>query len=380
MNAIAELAPYERDVIDRAQKFANEYLAPRVADWERNKTHAAEGLKAVGDWGLSGFLTPQEFGGLGLSAKASVELVQTFAAQCMGFTLAYVVHDNRATNIALHGNDQMRDRFVPGLISGDLIGSFLLTEPGAGSDAAAIQCLARPDGDGWVLNGEKAWNTNAVNASVLTIYTQTDPNLGPKGIAGFVIDADRQGVERIPAYDLVGGHAAGVGGFRFHDVKLTADDLLYPAGTALKQALGSINNARMFVAAQCIGMMQASLDRAVEHTKQRQAFGQSIADFQGIQWMLADVQTDLEATRLLTHRTAHLMDTGGDPQIAASHAKKFATRAASARIADCAQVMGAQGARIEEVTARHFTCTKLMQYMDGATEVQNLILARALFA
>lgn len=379
MTPTAGLNDREREVIDRAQKFATEYLAPRVADWERTKTHAAEGLKAIGDWGLSGFLTPQEHGGLGLSAVASVRLVQTFAAQCMGFALAYVVHDNRATNIALHGNAEMRERFVPGLISGDLVGSFLLTEPGAGSDAAAIECLARPDGENWVLNGEKAWNTNAVGADVLTIYTQTDPKLGPRGIAGFVIEADRPGVERLPAYDMVGGHAAGVGGFRFHDVKLTPADMLYPEGQALKRALGSINNARVFVAAQSIGMMQASLDRAVEYTKQRQAFGQSIADFQGIQWMLADVQTDLEATRLLTDKAAQLIDAGENAQIAASHAKKFATRAASARIADCAQVMGAQGARIEEVTARHYNCTKLMQYMDGATEVQNLILARALF-
>lgn len=376
----AQLNEHERQVIERAGKFASEFLAPRVADWERTKTHAAEGLKAVGDWGLSGFLTPQEFGGLGLSIQASVQLVQTFAAQCMGFTLAYVVHDNRATNIAMHGTDQMRQRFVPGLISGDLIGSFLLTEPGAGSDAAAIQCLARPDGDGWVLNGEKAWITNAAGAHVLTIYTQTDPGLGPKGIAGFVIEVDREGVERLPCYDMVGGHAAGVGGFRFNDVRLTQDDLLYPAGQALKRALGSINNARVFVAAQSTGMMQASLDRAVEYTKSRQAFGQHIADFQGIQWMLADAQTDLEAAKLLTERAAQLIDAGEDAQIAASHAKKFATRAASARIADCAQVMGANGAKIEEPTARHFNCTRLMQYMDGATEVQNLILARALFA
>lgn len=376
----AQLNEHERQVIERAGKFASEFLAPRVADWERTKTHAAEGLKAVGDWGLSGFLTPQEFGGLGLSIQASVQLVQTFAAQCMGFTLAYVVHDNRATNIAMHGTDQMRQRFVPGLISGDLIGSFLLTEPGAGSDAAAIQCLARPDGDGWVLNGEKAWITNAAGAHVLTIYTQTDPGLGPKGIAGFVIEADREGVERLPCYDMVGGHAAGVGGFRFNDVRLTQDDLLYPAGQALKRALGSINNARVFVAAQSTGMMQASLDRAVEYTKARQAFGQHIADFQGIQWMLADAQTDLEAAKLLTERAAQLIDAGEDAQVAASHAKKFATRAASARIADCAQVMGANGAKIEEPTARHFNCTRLMQYMDGATEVQNLILARALFA
>jgi len=376
----AHLNEHERQVIDRAEKFASEFLAPRVADWERTKTHAAEGIKAAGDWGLSGFLTPQEHGGLGLGLQASVHLVRAFASQCMGFTLAYVVHDNRATNIALHGTDQMRERFVPGLISGDLIGSFLLTEPGAGSDAAAIQCLARPDGDGWVLNGEKAWITNAAGAHVLTIYTQTDPELGPKGIAGFVIEADREGVERLPSYDMVGGHAAGVGGFRFNDVRLTKDDLLYPAGQALKRALGSINNARVFVAAQSTGMMQASLNRAVEYTKSRQAFGQHVADFQGIQWMLADVQTDLEAAKLLTERAAQLIDAGEDAQIAASHAKKFATRAASARIADCAQVMGANGAKIEEPTARHFNCTRLMQYMDGATEVQNLILARALFA
>ena len=373
------LTAAEQDVILRARNFADDVIAVQAGDWERNKTYPVDAFQAAADLGLAGILTPVEHGGAGMSMTGAARVIETLASQCMGFTFAMVVHNNLAKAIAANGSAAQQQQYLPDMLAARKMGAFLLTEPGAGTDAANIECRATPVDGGWRLNGEKAWVSNAVGAQVLSVYAQTDPSLGWKGIACFLINADRHGVERVPAYDLVGGHSLGTGGFRFNDVALTPDDVMIPAGEAFKGAMGGINIARVFVGAMCSGMMRASLDRAVEYTKQRAAFGQHVADFQGIQWMLADVQTDLEAARLLTYRGAAEIDDGGSGMVAAAHAKKFATRAAMQRISDCAQVMGAQGAKTEEVTARHFTCSKLMQYMDGVTEVQNLVLSRALF-
>lgn len=373
------LTSAEKEVIAVAEKFAAETMAAGAGEWERTKAYPVEAFQAAAKLGLAGILTPVENGGAGMSMTGAARIIETLASQCMAFTFAMVVHNNLAKAIAGNGSAEQQEKYLPDMLAARKMGAFLLTEPGAGTDAANIECQATPVDGGWRLNGEKAWVSNAAGAAVLSVYAQTDPALGWKGIACFLVDADRDGVERLPAYDLVGGHALGTGGFRFNDVKLTQADMMIPVGEAFKGAMGGINIARVFVGAMCSGMMRASLDRAVEYTKSRAAFGQKVADFQGIQWMLADVQTDLEAARLLTYRGAAEIDDGQSGMIAAAHAKKFATRAASARIADCAQVMGAQGAKTEEVTARHFACTKLMQYMDGVTEVQNLVLSRALF-
>lgn len=373
------LSAAEKDVVARAEQFAVETLAIGAPDWEKRKHYPVEAFQAAAELGLAGILTPVDHGGAGMSMTGAARIIETLASQCMAFTFAMVVHNNLAKAIAASGTTAQQQKYLPDMLAARKMGAFLLTEPGAGTDAANIECQANPVDGGWRLSGEKAWVSNAVGAEVLSVYAQTDPSQGWKGIACFLVDASRPGVERLPAYDLVGGHALGTGGFRFNDVELTPDDVMIPVGEAFKGAMGGINTARVFVGAMCSGMMRASLDRAVEYTKSRAAFGQNVADFQGIQWMLADVQTDLEAARLLTYRGAAEIDDGETGMLAAAHAKKFATRAAMQRISDCAQVMGAQGARTEEVTARHFTCTKLMQYMDGVTEVQNLVLSRALF-
>lgn len=378
MNFEADLSERETEILAVARRFAADEIAPRAAVWERDRIYPNDIQQRAAEAGLTGLLVPETEGGKGLSLTGACAVYEALAGACMAFTFGLIVHENLMGNIARNGTDRQRQTLLADMLACRRIGTFLLTEPGVGSDAAAVQCRAVPDGDGWRLEGEKAWISSAAHADVLSVYAQADPEKGWRGIMGFLIEADRPGVSRVGPYDMAGGHALGTGGFRFGNVRLTADDVLLPQEKAFRAAMTGIDAARVFVGAMSCGMMRAGLDRAVDYVRQRPAFGQTVADFQGVQWMLADVETDLEASRLLTWRAAALIDAGRDATRAAAHAKKFATRAALARLAECMQVMGANGFRLEEPAARHLACAKMSQYMDGATEIQNVVLSRAL--
>ncbi|MGE0579632.1 acyl-CoA dehydrogenase family protein, partial [Reyranella sp.] len=269
-------------------------------------------------------------------------------------------------------------RLLPRMIAGELIGCAGLSEPGVGSDFGGLEMAAvRVDG-GWKLNGAKAWITNAAVAGLSVAYAQTDKAQGYRGIACFAIEADRPGFHREKPFELHGGHAIGVGGFRLVDYIAPDEAVLHPPGRAFKAALAGINGARAYVAAMCCGMLQASLETAVRYTRQRRTFGQPVLEHQGVRWKLVDAATDLEAARLLTYRAARLIDEAGDAVLPAAHAKKFATEMAVRRIADCIQAMGANGLRAEYPLARHLACAKIAAYTDGSIEMMNERIGAAL--
>jgi alkylation response protein AidB-like acyl-CoA dehydrogenase len=266
------------------------------------------------------------------------------------------------------------------MLDGSIMGGFLLTEPGTGSDAAAITTTAIADGDGWLLNGAKAWATNGTHADVLSTYAQTRPGSGAKGIGGFLVDADQPGVIREPAYEMLGAHSTGTAGFRFEDVTLSPDQLMVPPPGAFRAAMEAIDLARVVVSAMCAGMLRRSLDIAVDYVSERRAFGQPLSAQQGLRWMLADVATDLEAaTALTTAAATALDDESPDRAVRAAHAKKFATRVTMDGISQCMQALGANGFRHDRPLVRHLASAKMAQYLDGTTEIQNVVIARSLF-
>jgi len=240
------------------------------------------------------------------------------------------------------------------------------------SDASSFVTgtVVRVDG-GWKLNGAKAWITNAAVAGLSVAYAQTDKAQGYRGIACFAIEAERPGFQRDKPFELHGGHAIGVGGFRLVDYFAPDEAVLHPPGQAFKAALAGINGARAYVAAMCCGMLQASLETAVRYTQQRKTFGRPVIDHQGVRWKLVDAATDLEAARLLTYRAARLIDEGGDAVLPAAYAKKFATDRTLTRIADCIQAMGANGLRADYPLARHLAGAKIAAYTDGSIEMMN---------
>lgn len=365
------------ELIDRAVAFTRDHVAPHAQSWERDRVVPIETFRAAGAEGFCRLLVPREHGGLGLPFMEAMGVFEEISTACMAFAFSLTVQNNTALGVANAGSANQVARYLPGLISGETVASFLLTEPGTGSDAAAITTTATRDGDGWVIDGEKAWITNGAIANLLNVFAQTDVSQGWRGIATFLVEADNPGVERLPAYELMAGHAMGTGGFKFTGCRVDGDALYRGPGVGFKEAMRGINVARAGVGAMCCGMLRSGLDTALAYAAERQAFGQATIEFQGLQWMLADVATDLEASRLLTRAAAQAIDEG-DGAVAASHAKKFATRVTLKGLADCMQVMGAAGFKAGYPLGRHLACAKMAQYLDGTTEIQNLVIARDL--
>ena len=366
--------------VETARRFAAETVAPHAAAWERDRRAPREALEAAAEAGLMGLLVPEEQGGAGLDLFAMARIMEVLAAADLAFAFSLVVHNNLAGNIARNGAPHHREAHLPDMIAGRRIGAFLLTEPQGGSDAANVTTTAAKTETGWRIDGEKAWVTSGSHADLLSIYAQTDPAAGHRGVACFLAPADAPGVERLPAYAMLGGHALGAGGFRFDGLELPDTALFIPVGRGFSVAMQGIDLARVNVAYSACGMLRAGLDAAIAFASQRALFGTRNTEKQGIQWLLADAASELEAASALAAKAGEAL-AAGDPEgrVLAAHAKKYATRVAFDRLNDCMQVMGAWGLTHDHPVARHLAGAKIAQYLDGANEIQNIVISRALF-
>lgn len=373
-----DLLPAEIEIVSRARRWADEAVAPLAEQWEIERRFASEAFASAAAAGLTGLLAPEADGGPGMGPVALARVLEEVAAVDLGAAFSLVVHNNLVGAVARRGSAELRGRYLPDLIAGRRLGAFLLTEPGVGSDAAAITTRAMRIDGGWVLNGEKAWVTNAAGADLLSVYATTNPDRGHRGIGAFLVEADHPGVERSAGYQLFGGHSMGTAGFVFTDCEVNDIALFIPPPEGFRAAMEGIDLARLLVGAMCCGMLTAALATAVTYVRERMAFGRPLADLQAVRFTLADVATDLEAARLLTYRAARRLQDGEEVPVAAAHAKKFATRAAERRIADCMQVMGAAGARRDHPLPRHLAAARLTHYLDGATEIQDVVISRAI--
>ena len=373
-----DMTPLEKDRLAAAETFAADVLAPNAEAWEQAKAAPREMFEAAGEAGLLGLLVPQAQGGAGVSYVALLTILEALAKIDMAATFALIVHNNHSRAIAVSGSDHLMDAYLADMIAGRTIGAFLLTEPQGGSDAAAISTTATEDGDDYVVNGAKSWISNTPTADILNVFAQTEPGTKAKGILSIQIPADADGVTRLPAYEMMGGYAIGAGGFEFRDVRVPKSQVMLPAGQGFQAAMGGIDIARAGVAAMCAGMLQAGLDTVLPRLLTRQAFGAPLADQQGLMWTLADVATEMEATRLMAFNAAAKIDKGENAVAAAAHAKKFATRAAFKGLNICMQAMGADGLKQEFPFARHLAAAKMAEYLDGTTEIQNVVISRAL--
>ncbi len=367
-----------RDLLASAAQFRREMVAPNAAAWERARAVPADAIRAAAALGLTGIEVPRAAGGqeAGYAAKALIS--EELARGCMGFAFSLVNSQNLANSIARAGTKAQIERYLPRLLAGEITGGISLTEPHAGSDFPAISTRAIRDGDDWVLTGEKAWLTNAATAEVMLVYAKVGDTDSSEAIGGFIIDASGPGFERLPPFQLMGGHAIGVGGIRLSGYRASANSLRYPPGQGFKNALAGINGARTYVAAMCCGMVDEALRIAVQYATRRQSFGRRLLDHQGLRWSLAEVATDLEAARLLTYRAIETLARGENAMLHAAYAKKFAVRMAQQRLGDCLQAMGAEGLREHYPFGRHIACARIAGFVDGSTEMQNERIGAAL--
>ncbi|MBI3838333.1 MAG: acyl-CoA/acyl-ACP dehydrogenase [Planctomycetia bacterium] len=364
------LAPAEREMVERAKEFGQRVVAPGARAWEYERRHPTEALRAACAEGFCGIELSPAFGGRGLRFSTKMRVAEELARYDFGFAFSLLNHHNVTVRIAA-GKSALAERLVPRMLSGEAIGCSAFTEPGHGSDLVGLTTLATKVDGGWTLSGEKAWICNAAVADVIITLAQTSPVAGSKGIASFIVEADRPGFLRQSAYALHGAHAIGVAGFRLENYFAPDNALLDPPGTAFKATLSGINGARCYVAAMCAGMLESAIGHAVRYAGERQAFGRKVIEFQGLRWSLVDVQTDLAAMRLLAYRAARQIDAGQSAEESAAYAKKFAGDRTIGHIAACIQVMGANGLRSDHPLMRHLAAAKTACFTDGTTEMMN---------
>ena len=357
------------ELLQRTRAFARQVVMPGAPRWEAERRIAREALSAAAAIGLTGIEVPVAQGGLGLGYRVKAQVAELLGAADFGFTMSLLNTHNVAAKLAREAPAALARQHVPDLLAGRRLGCTALTEPGAGSDFAAIVTRATRTPQGWRLDGAKAWITNAAEAELIVLYAQTQAGSGARGIACFLVDAARPGFVREPAFALSGQHAIGAGGFRLEGYVAHDDELLQPPGRAFKSALVSINGARCYIAAMCNGMVGEALRIALDHGRQRHSFGQPLAAHQGWRWRLAEADTELQASRLLVARAAECIESGADAQLAAAQAKLFATRMAERQLPALAQAMGAEGLREQHPFGRHLAGARVACFVDGSSEM-----------
>ena len=363
------LGPAEAALLGLAAELARELVGPQAAQWERERRIGHEALQAAVALGLTRLQVPVAAGGLGASFSCKAALAEVLAGADFGFTMSWLNTHNVAAKLARDAPAALASHYLPALIAARRLGCTALTEPGAGSDFGAISTLATRCDGGWRISGAKAWITNAAEADVVVLYAQTEPGSGGRGIACFLVDGQRAGFVREPAFALGGQHSIGAGGFRLDGYQADEAEMLHPPGQAFKAALVSINGARTYIAAMCCGMVAEAWRIAQAYGAQRHSFGQPLAGHQGWRWRLAEAASELAACQLMVAQAARQIDAGRDAQLIAAQAKLLATRLADRQLPLLLQAMGAEGLREHHPIARHLMGARVAGFVDGSTEM-----------
>ena len=370
----------EAALLEQIGRFAQNVLAPRAAELDETATFAVCHLPAMADLGLMGLNLPQDDGGLGLSGPALYRAVELIAGACGSTASLLQAHYLATDSLHLGADAALRARFLPRAAAGSL-GAFALTEPQAGSNPADMRTLARRDGAGYRLRGAKCFISNAGAADFMVVYAKTDPQAGARGVSAFVLEPKAtEGIGIAPAERTMGLRGGHVFGVTFDDCFVPEENRIGAEGTGFRTAMKVLDNGRIEVAAQATGIAAAALDAAVAYSKERQVGGHPIADFQGLQWMLADSANDLAAARALGLAAAWLRGTGARYSTESAHAKLFASEAAW-RIADRAlQIHGGYGYCRDFPLERYLRDLRIFRIYEGSSEIQRSIIARGLLA
>ncbi len=363
------LTHQEQDLVDRSTAFAETQIRPNAKIWEKQRQTDTCCFKDAANIGLTRIQVPQKHGGLGFSFTCKSKILGSLASADFGFAMSVVNSHNVAAKLADCASSEVAERLIPPIINGDHRACTALTESGAGSDFAAITTTASKSNEVWVLNGSKAWITNAKHANTIIVYAQTLEKGNPKGIAAFVIDADREGFIRNCEDEFFGQHIMGACGFRLENYLARKNELILPAGTAFKSVLNELNSARTYVASMCCGMVDAALQEVSEYGRQRKTFGKTLSEHQAWRWTLAQASTDLAAAKYLVRAAEIEIDQNRNAKILAAQAKIFATRMAELHIPALMHAMGAEGLRFGSVLSRHLIASRMASLADGSTEM-----------
>jgi len=361
-----------------ARRYAREEVAPVAAGYDQSGEFPRHLIEKAWELGLCNTVVSEANGGIGLTSVDACLIIEEIAWGCSGVATSVAANDLALTPIVVGGSEEQKQEWLPRFMEKPLLASFCLSEPGAGSDVAGLQLQVEKDGDGYVLNGTKAWITNGGEADLLSVFATLDRASRHKGICAFVVPADTPGVSAGKKEDKMGQRASDTRVIHFDGVRVPAAQRLGAEGEGFSIAMRTLDKSRPPIAALATGIAQRALDEAVGYAVERRAFGSPIAEFQGVQFMLADMAKEIEAARLLTHQSAWMVDAGLSASKHSSMAKCFATDAAMRVTTDAVQVFGGNGYTKEYPVEKLMRDAKLMQIYEGTNQIQRVVIAREL--
>jgi alkylation response protein AidB-like acyl-CoA dehydrogenase len=372
-----ELSEDQRAIRGIARDFAEAELGERIAPYDARHEFPHEIVAKLGPLGFMGALVPEEYGGAGLDYVSYALIVEELNRGDASVGITMWAHNSLCSNhILSFASPAQKSRYLPALASGAVLGAWGLTEPGSGSDAAALRTRAELRDGQWILNGSKAFITNASVSGTAVVMARTDPDQKSKGISAFIVEKGTPGFSAGTPYRKLGLHASDTAELIFEDARVPADNLLGERGQGFVQSMKVLEGGRIAMAAMAVGIAQAAVDHAVKYMKQRSAFGRTLAEFNGLQGMIADLATEVEVARLLTLQAAWLKDAGRPAMHAAAMAKLFASETAMKAASKAVQIHGGAGYITEFPVERIFRDAKLTEIGEGTSEIQRMVIAR----
>jgi acyl-CoA dehydrogenase len=374
------LTPDQLEIKELAMKFARMDMMPKAQHFDEIATMPLDILKKAWELGLVNTCIPTEYGGNGFSAIDSMIITESLAYGCMGMNTAIMANDLALLPIVIGGNDEQKKRFLTPFTESYKIAAFCLTEPANGSDAAGIKTTIKEDGDDVVINGNKMWISNAGYADLFVLYGTTDPALKHKGITAVVIEKGTPGIEVGKKEDKMGHRCSDTRSVTFNNVRVPKKNVLGGMNQGWKIAMKTLDHSRPMVASSAVGGAQCAFDHAVKYAKERVQFNVAISQHQAIQFMIADMAMKIEASRLLVHKAAWLLDNNLPNTQLASYSKAFAADSCMQIATDAVQIYGGYGYSKEYPVEKIMRDAKLIQLYEGTSQIQRLVIAKEIFS
>ena len=370
------LTDEQRDIQAMVRDLAEKEFAPRAAEVDRNHRFPRENFELLGSSDLCGLVIPEEYGGVGLDHVSYAIVVEELAKACATTSVLYSAHVSlTASPVLMWGNEEQKQRFLAPMARGEKLGAFALSEPGNGSDSAAASCKAELKGDQFIVNGSKNWITNGIEADYYLVIAQTDSALKHKGLVALMIEKGAPGFTFGKLEDKLGIRGSSTCQIIFEDTPVPVANMLGKIGDGFKVAMSTLDGGRIGIAAQAVGIAQGAWNHAYKYAQEREAFGKPISKLQAIQFMLTEMQTEIDAARMLTFNAAVAKDMGARFTKEAAVAKLYASEVAMRSTVKCVQIFGGYGYVTDYPAERYMRDAKITEIYEGTSEIQRLVIA-----
>ena len=364
-------------IADTVKKFAEAHIRPNVMLWDEAQTFPVDLFKKMGEQGLMGILVPEKYLGSGLSYFEYITAIVEVARVCGSIGLSMAAHNSLCTShIMTFGNEDQKAKYLPKLASGEWIGAWGLTEANTGSDAMRMRCVAKQEGEYWIINGSKNWITHGISGNVAVVLARTGELLDSNGITAFVVERGTPGFKAGKKENKLGMRASETAELIFEDCKVHKSNILGKIGEGFKQSMKILDGGRISIAALSLGIAKGAFDAALKYSKEREQFGKPIAEFQAIAFKLADMATKIEAAELLTYQAADLKNKGEKCTKQSAFAKYYASEVAVQVATDAVQIFGGYGYTKDFPVEKFYRDAKLCTIGEGTSEIQKLVISR----